>query len=105
MRQGTAAHDLDTEIVPALEAAGLPYIGVIPEDRRLVAVTARAMNDCLGGEWLEWEEHADELVENVLIGGIVLDWGPALLCLAGKRRGPCAWRSPGPRYSGTRYAH
>jgi BioD-like phosphotransacetylase family protein len=69
-------HDLDTEVVPALEVAGLPYIGVIPEDRRLVAVTARAMNECLGGEWLEWEEHADELVENVLIGGIVLDWGP-----------------------------
>ena len=69
-------HDLDTEVVPALEVAGLPYIGVIPEDRRLVAVTARAINECLGGEWLEWEEHADELVENVLIGGLVLDWGP-----------------------------
>ena len=69
-------HDLESEIVPALEAAGLPYIGAIPEDRRLVAVTARAMHECLGGEWLEWEEHADELVETVLIGGIVLDWGP-----------------------------
>ena len=69
-------HDLNTEVVPALEAAGLPYIGAIPEDRRLVAVTARAMHECLGGEWLEWEEHADELVENVLIGGLVLDWGP-----------------------------
>lgn len=69
-------HDLDSEVVPALEAAGLPYIGALPEDRRLVAVTARAMHECLGGEWLEWEENADELVENVLIGGIVLDWGP-----------------------------
>ena len=69
-------HDLDSEVVPALTAAGLPYIGALPEDRRLVAVTARAMHECLGGEWLEWEEHADELVENVLIGGIVLDWGP-----------------------------
>ena len=39
-------------------------------------MTVRAMNECLGGEWLEWEEHADELVENVLIGGLVLDWGP-----------------------------
>ncbi|MFP6594884.1 MAG: DRTGG domain-containing protein [Dehalococcoidia bacterium] len=69
-------HDLETEVVPALEAAGLPYIGAIPEDRRLVSVTVRAMNECLGGEWLEWEEHADQLVENVLIGGLVLDWGP-----------------------------
>jgi BioD-like phosphotransacetylase family protein len=69
-------HDLDSEVIPALEADGLPYIGAIPEDRRLIAVTARAMHECLGGEWLEWEEHADELVENVLIGGIVLDWGP-----------------------------
>ncbi|MDP6822190.1 MAG: DRTGG domain-containing protein [Dehalococcoidia bacterium] len=69
-------HDLDSVIVPALEAAGLPYIGAVPEDRRLIAVTARAMHECLGGEWLEWEEHSDELVENVLIGGIVLDWGP-----------------------------
>ncbi|MDA1257808.1 MAG: DRTGG domain-containing protein [Chloroflexi bacterium] len=69
-------HDLESEVVPALEAAGIPYAGAIPEERRLVAVTARAMHECLGGEWLEWEEHADELVENVLIGGIVLDWGP-----------------------------
>ena len=68
--------DLDSEVAPALKAAGLPYIGAIPEDRRLVAVTARAMHECLGGEWLEWEEHSDELVENVLIGGLVLDWGP-----------------------------
>ena len=39
-------------------------------------MTARSLHECLGGEWLEWEEHSDELVENVLIGGIVLDWGP-----------------------------
>ena len=69
-------HDLDSEVIPALESAGLPYIGTLPEDRKLVAVTVRAMHECLGGKWLEWDEHADELVENVLIGGIVLDWGP-----------------------------
>ncbi len=68
-------HMLETEVIPALESAGIPFLGAIPEDRRLVASTVRQISEHLDGEFSGWEEHSDELVDYVLIGGLVLDWG------------------------------
>ena len=68
-------HKLETELLPELEAAGIPFLGAIPEDRRLVASTVRQISEHLGGKFSGWEEHSDELVDYVLIGGMVLDWG------------------------------
>lgn len=68
-------HALETEVVPALESAGVKFLGAIPDDRRLVAVTMRMICDHLGGRFSEWEEKSDELVDYILIGGNLLDWG------------------------------
>ncbi len=68
-------HALETELLPALAAAEIPFLGAIPEDRRLVASTVRQISEHLGGEFSGWEEHSDELVDHILIGGNILDWG------------------------------
>ena len=68
-------HTLETELIPALESAGIPFLGAIPDDRRLVASTVRQISEHLDGAFSGWEEHSDELVDYVLIGGNILDWG------------------------------
>ena len=69
------SHDLETNVQPALEAAGVKFLGAIPEDRRLVASTLRQISEHLDGTITQWDEHSDELVDNVLLGGMVVDWG------------------------------
>ena len=56
---------LSTEVVPALEAAGIPFLGAIPEDRRLLAVTMQTISEHLGGEFTEHEEAGDKLVDYI----------------------------------------
>jgi BioD-like phosphotransacetylase family protein len=68
-------HELNTRAVPALAAARIPYLGAIPDDRRLLAVTVGQLAEHLGGEFVLWKEKADELVDYFLIGGNVWDWG------------------------------
>ena len=68
-------HQLESEVIPALEAADITFLGAVPEDRRLVAVTVRAMCEHLDGRFTGWEERSDELVDYVLIGANILDWG------------------------------
>jgi len=64
-----------TNLEPALESSGVNFIGFIPEDRRLLGVTARQLADHIGGQFLSWEDKQDNLVEHIMIGGLVLDWG------------------------------
>lgn len=68
-------HRLESEVIPAFEGAGITFLGAVPEDRRLVAVTVRTMCEHLDGSFTGWEEHSDELVDYVLIGANFLDWG------------------------------
>ena len=53
------------------EDAGITYLGWIPEDRRLAAPSVRDLAGHLEGEFVVCEEHADRLIDNVLIGGMV----------------------------------
>jgi BioD-like phosphotransacetylase family protein len=70
------SHELESRVIPALNQANITVIGWIPEDRRLIAPTLRAVADHVGGEIVANEENADRLIDNFLIGGMVLDWGP-----------------------------
>ena len=70
------SHDIQGKIIPALNQANITVIGWIPEDRRLVAPSLRTVADHLGGEIIANKENADRLIDNFLIGGMVLDWGP-----------------------------
>ena len=56
------------------EEADVPYLGWIPEDRRLLAPSVRDLAGQLEGEFVVCESHADRLIDNVLIGGMVREW-------------------------------
>ena len=62
--------------VAALNDDGVPCLGWLPEDRRLAANTVDSLMDHLEGQLAFDVNTTSELVDNVLIGGLVLDWGP-----------------------------
>ena len=64
------------ELRPAVEAGGVSFLGAIPEDRVMLAATVGQIAEHLDGQWFLGQEDAHELVENFLIGGNIMDWGP-----------------------------
>lgn len=60
-------------IVPELEKREIKVFGLIPENRTLMARTAREIYESLGGEILACEEYLDNLVEEVLIGAMTYE--------------------------------
>jgi BioD-like phosphotransacetylase family protein len=70
------SHALDAEVAPALRQAGVRLLGAIPEDRRLIAPTLALVAEHLGAQVSVMPENAGRLIDNFLIGGLVLDWGP-----------------------------
>ncbi len=61
--------------IDGLNEAGVRCWGYIPEDRRLAAPTIAAIVDQLEGDVILEGEGLDSLIDNYLIGGLVLDWG------------------------------
>ncbi len=68
--QGTAAR---ARLLPALQAAGIRCLGLIPEDRRLVAVSVRQLAEHLGGRFIVCQDSPDRLVEYLMVGVNSLD--------------------------------
>ena len=58
-----------------LGAVGLKLLGVIPENRVLMAITIGELAETLGGKILNNAEKADELVENYMLGALIVDSG------------------------------
>ncbi|PZC50790.1 MAG: hypothetical protein DK304_000496 [Chloroflexi bacterium] len=58
-----------------LTSVGINVLGFIPEERSLQGVTVGQIAEHLGGEYLLGEDKKNQLFDNVLIGGIVLDNG------------------------------
>lgn len=56
-------------------AAGIKVLGVIPEDRTLLAVSVGELAASVGGKLLNNAEKAPELVENYMLGAMVVDSG------------------------------
>ena len=52
----------------------LPFLGYIPDNRYFVSNTVDQIAEHLGGEYVFDGDGKDNLILNVLIGGIVLDW-------------------------------
>jgi BioD-like phosphotransacetylase family protein len=69
-------HEATESIIPALAQSGAKPLGWLPEDRRLIAPTLAAVAKHLDGEYLFGEDLGDRLLDNFLIGGLILDWGP-----------------------------
>lgn len=70
------AEDADGTIAEDLEAAGAKLLGSIPDDRRMLAPKLGQVAEFLGGQFLSGEDQSERLLDNFLIGGLVLDWGP-----------------------------
>lgn len=60
---------------PALESQGVRFLGAIPEDRVMLSVTVGQIAQHLDGRWVIGEEKAQDLVEEFLIGGNIMDQG------------------------------
>ena len=54
--------------------SSLPFLGYIPDNRYFVSNTVDQINEHLDGEYVFDGDGKDNLILNVLIGGIVLDW-------------------------------
>ena len=57
------------------EAAGIKVLGVIPENRVLLAITVGEMAESLQGKILNNAEKSVDLVENFMLGAMVVDSG------------------------------
>ncbi|RME63631.1 MAG: phosphotransacetylase family protein, partial [Nitrospirae bacterium] len=62
--------EIKSEVVPYLEKRKVRVFGVVPEDRKLSAVTVKALAEALGAKVVCAEEHLDSLVENFSIGAM-----------------------------------
>jgi BioD-like phosphotransacetylase family protein len=56
-------------------AAGIKVLGIIPENRMLTALSIGDLAECIGGEILIQAEKSADLVENYMLGAMVVDSG------------------------------
>lgn len=70
------SHEIESRTVPELKQANINVIGWLPEDRRLLAPTIGLVAEHLSADIIINDEESDRLIDNFLIGGMVLDWGP-----------------------------
>ena len=67
--------EVQLRLPPELESRGVKFLGAIPEDRLMLSVTVEQIAQHLDGQWVLGQEHSQDLVENFLIGGNIMDWG------------------------------
>ena len=65
-----------SEASAQLDKAGINILGVLPEDRTLLALTVGELADGIHGEVLRGAEQSAELVENLMLGAMAVDPGP-----------------------------
>jgi len=63
------------EVGARLGAAGIKLLGVIPANRTLLAITVGELAESLQGKILNNAEKSDELVENYMLGALIVDSG------------------------------
>lgn len=69
-------NDLEDYIDKNTKNSQVQLFGIIPDDRKLLSMTIEQIAKMLNGEFIYGEEYSNKLIENYLIGGLVLDWGP-----------------------------
>lgn len=74
--------EVQMNLIPSLETrrgisprTAVRVLGAIPEDRRMLAVTVGQLVNHIDGRFISGEERENKLVENIMIGGLVLEWG------------------------------
>ncbi len=61
-------------LAPFLGANGVPVLGILPEERILMAPTVGELAEYLDGDFLRGSEKADDLVEGFLLGALSTDY-------------------------------
>lgn len=70
-----AEHDACARLAPELAREGMPALGVLPEERLLLAPTVAQAAAHLDGAYFAGADGADALIEHFLIGGLIAEWG------------------------------
>lgn len=63
------------EAVKRYGAEGIKVLGVIPESRVLLAITVGELAECIGGKIINHQEKSGEVVENYMLGAMIVDSG------------------------------
>ncbi len=64
-----------SEVTAQHEKSAVNILGVLPEDRTLLALTVAGLVEHIQGEILRGEEQSSELVENIMLGAMTVDSG------------------------------
>ena len=67
--------DARNRLLPSMESEGSVCLGIIPEDRRLLAVTVGQIAEHLDGRFIGSEQNTDAVVEYLMVGGMGMDPG------------------------------
>ena len=70
-----AEHEVADRMAPQLREAGVPVLGVLPEERLMLAPTVRQVADHLGAPSYLGASQDHRLVEHILIGGLIRESG------------------------------
>lgn len=70
-----AEHDAPARVAPSFAGAGVPVLGILPEERLLLAPTVEAVVAHVGGTFFNRPDAAGGLIEHILIGGLITEWG------------------------------
>jgi len=73
---GRRVDDVYDEISGQFDRVGMEVLGVLPEDRVLLALTVGELAECIEGEIISSPDKSEELVENLMLGAMVVDPGP-----------------------------
>ena len=68
-------HAATSDLVPEIESGGVRVLGVVPQDRLLLAPTVGELVEFLGGEVIAFPEGLEEPAENLMMGALALDGG------------------------------
>ena len=63
------------QLTASFSKAGIKVLGILPEVRSLLGVSAKDLAQVLNGEILTAPEKTDEIVENVMVGAMTVDSG------------------------------
>lgn len=70
-----AEHDATARLAPRLEAEGAPVLAVVPDDRRMLAVSVGEAAERLSATFYAWPSEGARLIERFIIGGLIAEWG------------------------------
>ena len=66
---------IEKQLAATLHQSGVSLLGVVPEDRVLVSTTVRQLAEHLDARFFSGEGEADKLVEHLIVGGLIAEWG------------------------------